>query len=150
MFQSQEKIPDLMLTVSDLKQFVYCPRIPYYYYVMPVPAKHTVHMVTGAEAHQRLSKLERRRTNHKYSLKEGTKLYKQAFRSERLGLTGLLDLLIESKSGFYPVEYKNTEGEPQLHHRYQLTAYALLVEDTTSAVVRSGYLCMLRSDYVFR
>ncbi|MBY0552136.1 MAG: CRISPR-associated protein Cas4 [Candidatus Obscuribacterales bacterium] len=149
MFQSQVKTPDLMLTVSDLKQFVYCPRIPYFCYVMPVPTKQTFHMATGEDAHRRLSKLERRRTTHKYSLREGAKLYKQAFRSERLGLSGLLDLLIETNSGFYPVEYKNSIGEPQLHHRYQLTAYALLVEESNDAVVRSGYLCMLRSDDVF-
>lgn len=150
MFQNQDNQPaPLMLTVSDLKQFVYCPRIPYYSYVMPVPAKPTVHMAVGTEAHRRLSRLEKRRSSHKYKLREGTKLYKQTFLSQRLGLSGLLDLLIEANNSFYPVEYKNSTGDPLLHHRYQLTAYALLVEEHNDAVVRSGYVCMLRSDDVF-
>ena len=32
------------LCVTDLKQFVYCPRIPFYQYVMPVEKKATFKM----------------------------------------------------------------------------------------------------------
>jgi CRISPR-associated exonuclease Cas4 len=96
-----------------------------------------------------MTRLERRRKTRKYELKEGTKTFRQSLTSDRLGLTGSLDMLIESGGNFYPVEYKYSDGEPGLHHRYQLTAYALLVEEFTKRVVRSGYIYMLRAEQVF-
>lgn len=40
----------MMLRVSDLKQFIYCPRIVYYNYVMPVEKKTTYKMEHGKVA----------------------------------------------------------------------------------------------------
>lgn len=147
MFPNQ--VSQMMLTASDIKQFVYCPRIPYFRYVLPVPSVPTEQMLAGRERHIRIARLEKRRKTRKYQLKEGRKIFRQSLTSSRLGLTGSLDMLIESGGNFYPVEYKYSEGEPALHHRYQLTAYALLVEDFCRRIVRSGYIYMLRAEQVF-
>lgn len=138
-----------LLTVSDIKQYVYCPRIVFYRYVMPVPAVKTYAMHAGDEAHTRITALERRRTARKYDLAQGKKTAMQYFSSERLSLSGVLDLLIESGRELYPVEYKHSVGTPSLHHRYQITAYAMLVEDAYRRTVRQGYVYMLRPDEVF-
>lgn len=52
----------------------------------------------------------------------------------------MLDLLLVSPAGCFPVEYKVTTEGPALNHKYQLVAYALLVEEAFGAVVRSGFL----------
>ncbi|MBI5527267.1 MAG: hypothetical protein HY897_13110 [Deltaproteobacteria bacterium] len=40
----------LQLTVGDLKQYVYCPRIAFYRHVVPVEAKATPKMEAGRRA----------------------------------------------------------------------------------------------------
>lgn len=138
-----------MLTVSDIKQFVYCPRIVYFRYVLPISVSTTYAMRAGGEAHDRIERLDRRRTTRKYQLAEGNRLFRYNLNSERLCLTGVLDLLIESGKNLFPVEYKHSVGMPSLHHRYQLTAYAMLVEDAYHQSIRRGYVYVLRPDEVF-
>ncbi len=128
------------LRVADVKQYLYCPRVIYYTYVLPVERKVTHKMTHGREEHFRIDRLERRRTLARYRLEEGERRFHVPLRSERLGLSGVLDLLIESPAGRFPVEYKVTSGGPALSHKYQLVAYALLVEDCLGGVVRSGFL----------
>lgn len=138
-----------MLTVSDIKQYMYCPRIPYFHYVLPVPFTTTEKMKQGARGHENFTRKDKRRTTNKYKLKTGRKTFNKRFVSLRLGLSGVLDLLIEAHGQYFPVEYKWSYGEPQIHHRYQLAAYALLVEDATNTVIRDGYIYMTRSNQVF-
>lgn len=140
----------MLLNVSDIKQFCYCPRIPYYRYVMPVPHIETPNMLSGRAVHLAMPRTERRRTLRRYQLRDGERLFNQVFVSERLGLMGKLDLLIRDGTLYFPVEYKDSVGEPGLHHRYQLAAYALLVEDSLNTVVRTGYVYMLGGDEVFQ
>jgi len=63
--------------------------------------------------------------------------------SARLGLTGILDLLIVADGIHYPVEFKDAAGGQALHHRYQLGAYCLLVEDVYRTTVRTGFLYVI-------
>jgi CRISPR-associated exonuclease Cas4 len=106
-------------------------------------------MLVGRDVHRQMYKREKRRTINRYKLADGERIYHQFFQSDRLGLVGKLDLLIQQGANFYPVEYKNSYGEPDLHHRYQLTAYALLLEDAKNVIVRRGYIYMLEEEQVF-
>lgn len=133
----------LALRVSDLKQWVYCPRIVYFSYILPVERKTTFKMAVGAEQHLQLEQLENRRTLARYGLDTGERRFRVSLSSVRLGLTGILDLLVVSKSGHYPVEFKDSPGGPALNHRYQLAAYGMLVEETFQVPVRNGFLYVI-------
>lgn len=149
--QDQELIQNtflMPLTVSDIKQYVYCPRLIYYRYVLPVPYATTYKMAVGRETHSKLSALERRRTLRRYRLNSGKRMFHEKIFSERLQLSGKLDLLIEDEGRYFPVEFKESSGKPQLHQRYQLTAYGLLVEERYSTVVRYGYIYMIEDEKV--
>ncbi len=128
------------LRVADVKQYLYCPRVIYYHYVLPVERKVTYKMQVGREEHVEIDRLEKRRKLGRYRLAEGERRFHVALASPQLGLSGVLDLLIVSPAGYFPVEYKVTTGGPALNHKYQLVAYALLVEEAFGAVVRSGFL----------
>lgn len=143
------RFSNIDMTASDVKQFVYCPRIIYFKFVLPVPILPTYKMAAGREAHKVMNQRERRRSTRKYKLEEGDRIYQQFLKSERLGLSGKLDLYIQGSGRLYPVEYKNSNGEPGLHHRYQLTAYALLLEDVKDTVVRRGFIYMLEDEIVY-
>lgn len=132
-----------MLTVSDVKQFLYCPRIIYYRYVMPVEHHVTFKMEEGKSEHVRLERLERRRTLRRYRLDEGERRFGVPLSSQRLGISGILDMLVISPVGRFPVEVKMTTGGPAIGHKYQLVTYAMLVEDAFRCSVRAGFLYLI-------
>jgi CRISPR-associated exonuclease Cas4 len=131
------------LRVTDLKQFSYCQRIVFYQYVMPVEKKTTFKMEAGKQAEGVIDKLEQRRSLRKYRLAEGTRRFHVWLRSERLGLSGKLDLLIESPAGLFPIDFKNTTGRPQKNHTHQLCGYALLVEEAYQRPVELGFIYLI-------
>ena len=122
------------IRVSDIKQYFYCPRVVYHTYYTPVSRPTTHPMQLGAVEHEVLSVLERRRTLSRYGLDAGSRQFHISLHAESLGLSGVLDLLIETEDGAFPVEFKSTTQRLNLNAKYQLTAYALMVE----AVSRSN------------
>ncbi len=134
----------LFLTVSDVKQYPYCPRIVYYTYLLPLRARPTTYkMAEGRLEHERLETLEERRSLRAYGLQEGIRHFDVALTSARLGLSGRLDMLIETPSELAPVDFKNSEGKVGLNHKYQLTAYSLLVEEARRRTVRRAFIYLV-------
>jgi CRISPR-associated exonuclease Cas4 len=138
------------LTVTDLKQWNYCARIPFYRYVLPVDSVRTYKMQRGKTAQAAVEALERRRRLREYGLAEGRRLFGAVLRSAELGLTGKLDLLIVTDTACFPVEFKHTEGGVRRNHRVQLAAYALLAEAAFEKPVREGFVYLVPSDGVVR
>jgi len=137
-----------IVRVSDIKQWFYCPRVVYFTYIMPVQKKVTVKMQFGAEEHEVLSALEQRRKLRRYGLEEGKRLFRVPLVSDKLGLSGVLDLLIISGEDYYPVEFKDTTRGVSQNHRYQLTGYALLVEEKYACQVSRGFLYQIPTNQV--
>jgi CRISPR-associated exonuclease Cas4 len=138
----------LMLRVNDLKQYDYCPRVVYYQYVMPAERKSTFKMEHGKAAEARLDALEQRRTVRRYRLSDGRRHFHVWLTCEKLGLSGKLDLLIESSSGWYPVDFKETTGAVRTNHRLQLCGYALLVEERYGCSIGEGFIYLIPSNRV--
>ncbi|MGI6615962.1 MAG: CRISPR-associated protein Cas4 [Dethiobacteria bacterium] len=132
------------LRVTDLRQYIYCPRIVYFYYVLPIPRRVTRKMEYGHVEHIEISRLEKRRGFKAYGFLEGSRDFQVFLRSARLGLHGLLDMMITTTSGqIYPVEFKHSVSRYGLHQKYQLAAYAMLLEDQYCQPVRYGYLYII-------
>jgi len=129
----------LELTVTDVRQHVYCPRIPYYRYTMPLERPTTAKMDLGKEEHETTSAKEARRTLKAYGIKEGERRFGVALHSAALGLRGRIDMVILTPHEAIPVEYKMAAGIG-LHHKYQLTAYALLAEHTLNRTVTRSFV----------
>lgn len=128
------------LRVNDLKQFEYCPRIVFYNTVMPVERKSTIKMERGKEIELKLDALEARRTLRRYRLAEGERRYHVWLSSDRLGLSGKLDLLIVAPDACYPVDFKHTRDRPRRNHVLQLGGYAVLVEDVMQKPVPAAFI----------
>lgn len=131
-----------ILKVTDLKQFVYCPRIIYYTYVLPIPRPVTHKMDFGKFEHIELDRLEKRRKLVRYGLEEGKRVFHTALFSERLGLEGKLDLHIVKEKEYYPVEFKHSSGV-YFNQKLQIAGYALLLEERMSRPVRDGFLYLI-------
>jgi CRISPR-associated exonuclease Cas4 len=149
-----ETAEQLTLTVTDIRQWVYCPRIVYYTYCLKVKRPVTCKMEEGILQHERVTELESRRTLRSYGLRredEGRREFKVSFYSARLGLSGLLDMAIVTPHEVIPVEYKDNTPAASLdskratpvvalNHKYQLTAYALLAEEKFGLPVRRSFV----------
>ncbi|MBE0481069.1 MAG: CRISPR-associated protein Cas4 [Dehalococcoidia bacterium] len=136
--------PPLTLTVSDIKQFVYCPRVVFFTYTLPPrrrPA--TYKMEEGRIEHDHVAGLEQRRGLRAYGLSEGERLFNVSLHSARLALSGKLDMVILAGDEVIPVDFKNSGGGIGLNHRYQLASYALLVEDKWRKPVRRGFVYLV-------
>jgi len=129
----------LELTVTDVRQHTYCPRIPYYRYTMPLERPTTAKMDLGKEEHETTSAKEARRTLKAYGIKEGERCFGVDLYSKSLGLRGKIDMVILTHHEAIPVEYKMAAAIG-LHHKYQLTAYAMLAEHTLNRTVTRAFV----------
>jgi CRISPR-associated exonuclease Cas4 len=133
----------LPLRVHDLKQWTYCPRIVFYSYVMPVDKKRTYKMQYGRSAEEAIDRLEKRRKLTEFGLAEGRRQFHVRFSSCRLGLVGRLDLLVDSPTGLFPVDFKASERRVHANHVVQLSGYALLLEERVQRIVERGFIFLI-------
>lgn len=133
----------IQLKVSDLKQYIYCPRVVYYQYLMPVEKKTTFKMECGKIEEARIDKLENRRKLKEYGLSKGRRIFHKNISSSLLGLSGKLDLLIQTEEQYFPVDFKFTQGRPHKNHIYQLCGYALILDDLYKTEVKKGFVYLI-------
>ncbi|HDI32234.1 MAG TPA: CRISPR-associated protein Cas4, partial [Thermofilum sp.] len=142
-----------LVSVSDIKQYFYCPRVIYYMHALGLRERQTYSMNEGKEVHQDIRRKEARRLTPVLKRRFGKwkKVFGLRLYSERLGLSGVLDVLLIRGKEYVPMEYKVAEitsKRPPPNHFYQLVAYALLVEDRFNVLVRKGFIYYHLSDRV--
>jgi len=136
----------LLFEVTDLKQWIYCPRVLYYRYCLPEVRPITELMRAGIRSHGDEVGREERRSLRSYGLTAGERAFDVGLRSLALGLRGRLDLAIAVPDRQAPgaeaivVEYKDSERPAGPHFKLQLAAYALLLEEAWGLPVRRGFI----------
>jgi len=148
--RSKQKLPisdiaEASVSVTDIKQYVYCPRIVYFDRVLHATPVFGSQQEDSKALHEDYVKNELRRKDAVYYSPEfvgAEKLLFISLGSSSLGLQGNVDCIIKTVSGEYvPVEYKNMnsdKGRVCMQHKYQLVGYALLIEDNFETVVKRG------------
>lgn len=132
-----------LLTVTDLKQFDYCPRIVFYEQCLPHVRPRTYKMDAGREAHEIEQRRAARRSLHAYGELAGERQFDVRLASELLGFVGLMDeVVITDDGGVFPVDYKLAK-RARANYKLQLTAYALLLEEHYQTPVGFGYLYLI-------
>jgi CRISPR-associated exonuclease Cas4 len=138
--------PDGLLEVTDLKQYVYCPRIPFYRYCLPRIRPIIYGMREGILNHEEEVGREERRSLRAYGLTQGERVFDVSLRSDTLRLVGRLDLAIRlemdggSGQEAVVVDYKLTRDPAGAHYRLQLAAYAHMLEEAWKVIVRRRFI----------
>jgi CRISPR-associated exonuclease Cas4 len=87
-------------------------------------------------------------------LKGAEKLVFVSLNSPKLRLSGQLDCIIKTvKDEYIPVDYKSMnsdKGKTWMDHKYQLVAYALLIEENFETIVKRGYINYIPEKLVVR
>jgi len=137
-----------MINVYDLKQYIYCPRIIYWYYCAPVKFHESYKMKWGTEKHQEEKNKEIRRSFERYELQDAEMLFEYQVNTDIL--SGKLDLLLISNEKYVPVEYKFTRSSNSFSHKVQLYGYALILQGIYNTKVDKGFLYYPRSKEIIK
>ncbi len=130
------------LTVTDLKQYVYCPRVLYFSRCLPGVRPVTAKMSEGIAAHEEAEARERRRQLRTYGFSSGERHFGVDLYSADWHLTALIDLVIVRPDGqqvAVPVDYK-LSSVAGAHFKLQLACYGLLVEEEMRLPAPYGFL----------
>jgi CRISPR-associated exonuclease Cas4 len=140
-------ITEPFVAVTDVKHYIYCPRIVYFERVLHAKPVFGSQQEEGGEKHEEYVRKELRRKDAVYYSPDFIGAQKLLFVnliSPKLGLTGQLDCIIKTVKGeFIPVDYKNmgsNHGKVWMDHKYQLVAYALLVEERYNTIVKRMFV----------
>ena len=97
---------ELLFTITDLKQYIYCPRIFYYHACLPNIRPVTYKMKAGIDAHEDERKRALRRSFTMYDLPSGKRHFDVSVQSTALNLSGEIDEVVETDAGeLIPVDY---------------------------------------------
>jgi CRISPR-associated protein Cas1 len=138
-----------LIPVRALNQVTYCRRLYYLEYVEAVMPTNE-HVEDGIFQHRRVDDPDLQNRTRK----ENGALHTRSVQisSQRLGLSGKLDLVEEKNGRVYPVEYKRGSGPPRDagpaywdNDAVQLCAQGLLLEEELGVAVPSGVLYYIGS-----
>lgn len=129
---------ELWFTVTDLRQWSYCPRVVYYQYCMPLLRPVTFKMELGTTRHEEEKEREQRRKLRLYGVPDGERVFDLRGEDAELRLRGMADLVIVRAEETIPVEYKNSTRKVEQPIKLQLAAYALLLETQGYTAVQRG------------
>ena len=140
-------VAEEFISVTDIKQYIYCPRIVYFDRVLHATPIFGSQQEDSKELHEDYVKKELRRKDAVYYSPEfvgAEKILFTTLSSSRYGLQGNMDCIIKTaRAEYIPVEYKNMnsdKGRVFMQHKYQLVGYALLIEDNFNTVVRRAFV----------
>jgi len=126
---------------TDLKQFIYCPRVFYYQACLPRVRPVTFKMEEGARAGRSEVGKEERRSLRAYGIKEAAREFDVPLRSKRLGVRGEVDMVITvAETGeVIPVDYKLSKIAGN-HFQMQVAVYGMMLEEMRNVRVTRGFL----------
>jgi len=135
------------VSVTDIKQYIYCPRIVYFDRVLHATPIFGSQQGDSKELHEDYVAKELKRKDAIYYSPEfvgAQKIMFSSLCSSTYGLQGNVDCIIKTaKAEYIPVEYKNMNsdrGRVCMQHKYQLVGYALLIEDNFDTVVKRAFV----------
>ena len=128
------------LPCSLLRQFHFCPRIPYFCEVLGVRPPQPLWVKQGVDWHRRQERLSHNRTLSRYGLLSAQRHFQCQLESQTLGIHGVADLVLFTDSETIPVEFK--QGSAPLNHggQIQLTAYGVLAEERFQLPFKRGFV----------
>ncbi len=133
---------DTLFTVTDLKQFMYCPRILYYHTCLPDVRPVTYKMQAGVRRHEDEHKRSIRRTMNLPEIETAERRFDVPVQSLTLGLSGQVDEVIFWDDMLMPIDYKLAKKAGQ-HFKVQLGAYAMMLEETYHLPAVNGALYLI-------
>lgn len=122
-----------LLNVSDLNQYLYCPRRYWYLHFFDTQGRN-YYRIDG-------------KTRHENKASRGQWIDELYLESASLGLKGKIDVVDLEDGRTIPIERKRAEsGDYYWNDEVQIAAYCLLLEESTGESVREGAIYLYETD----
>jgi CRISPR-associated exonuclease Cas4 len=137
-----------MITVSDVVEYMYCPRFVYFERVLGIPQHEEKRekVIIGRNIHELKEKINKGYIRKSINAK--SKYIDVYLSSKKYRIVGVVDEVVELGDGSYsPLDYKFAEFKNKLFktHKYQSVLYGLLIKDNFDVKVKRGYVVYVRS-----
>ncbi|MEW6536707.1 MAG: CRISPR-associated protein Cas4 [Candidatus Auribacterota bacterium] len=123
-----------------IRQYCFCPRIPFFIEVVGLQPVQPLWVTQGSKYHIRQELLSKNRVLRKYNIDTAKRHYNFHMYSEYYGIYGYADLILESESEVFPIEFKTTFNPLNRGYLLQLVAYGLLSSIIFQKEFRTGFL----------
>lgn len=128
------------LPVHLLRQYAFCPRIPYFIEGLGITPETPLWVQQGQDYHARQERLTRDRTLRRFGLDRATQQFRVRLTSTRFGIHGIADAVLETATEVYPVEFKTEFSDAGRGQTLQLAAYGIMAEETKHKRFVAGFL----------
>lgn len=117
------------LPISLIRQYLFCPRIPYYQEIMQLNPSRPIWVKQGSDYHLQQQRLFKDRTLKRFGLNDAKMFFNVEVQLQKLSIHGIADCYIETADKIYPVEFKLYGTKPTKSQIYQTIAYGLAIQD---------------------
>lgn len=145
--------PEEFITVSDVMEYLFCPRFIYFMHCLEIPQheEKRYKVLKGRELHDAREKVNRNYIRKKLQcVRKDVAVY---LVSKKNHLKGEVDEVLFLADGTAaPLDYKFAEFKDQVYrtHRYQSALYGLMIADTYGVEVNRGFVCYTRSNHLVK
>ena len=119
----------ISIPASLLRQQLFCPRIPFFQEIMGFTPEQPFWVAQGNSFHSRQKKLSSFRGFSRFALEKGKNHFDCTMCSEKLGLHGVADLVIETDNEIFPVDFKTEHKKIYKGQVLQVIAYGQLASE---------------------
>ena len=128
------------LPVHLLRQYCFCPRIPYFLEVLDLPVTRPLWVRQGSLFHERQALLSKYRKLKRFGLDDAQMHFHPDLNSEEWRLHGVADLVLETVQHVYPVEFKTSFSSMSRGAIIQLIAYGEMSAEKWRKNFSKGFL----------
>ncbi len=128
------------LPVSLLRQYCFCPRIPYFQELLNLNPPRPAWVRQGEALHRQQEKVFRHRTLQRFNLVQARQEFNVFVNAAELRMHGLIDSVLITPHEIYPLEFKLSGHKPTRGQIIQLTAYAMAAEHHYNLACRHGFM----------
>ena len=137
-----------MITVSDVVEYMYCPRFVYFERVLGISQHEEKRekVIIGRNIHELKENINKGYIRKNINAK--SKYIDIYLSSKKYRIVGVVDEVLELLNGTYsPLDYKFAEFKDRMFktHKYQSILYGLLIKDNFGVNVKKGYVVYVRS-----
>jgi CRISPR-associated exonuclease Cas4 len=144
---------EVFVTVSDVMEYLFCPRFIYFMYCLGIPQheEKRYKVLKGRDLHAAREKVNKNYIRKKLQcVKKDVSVY---LASRRYHVKGEVDEVLFLEDGTAaPLDYKFAEFKDTVYrtHRYQSALYGLMIADTYGVEVNRGFVCYTRSNHLVK
>ena len=124
---------DNYFRINEIKNYLYCPRIPFYALCLHID-RETALSRAGIESEGITKKKMKRRKHSLHAIHDGIRHFDVPVVLDNYALIGMIDEVIETDTGCYIVDYKDTDQDYG-YWKIQLYAYRLGIEASGQQVL---------------